>query len=342
VHGTHDDDVNRQPNNSTDSAGAQAPSAADQIKRFGGVDLLDAGLRAAQRGWEIFPCNGKKEPLTPHGFKDATTDEQQIKAWAKSLPGALWGYALPKEIVVIDLDMKHGCNGIREFEKLQHSSPYQFGAPCVRTRSGGLHLYTDAGGQEHKLSYSTIAPGIDTRTFGGYVIIPSGPQSGYRWLSNNIPLPLVPPWAAVTRVDFKVPELPINGKPYQGKSLFGDMMLDRACDAIRTAPGGEQEYTLNNQSYLMGRYVGGGLLECEPTISELIKAASLMRNYDRARPWTDEQIRFKVCRAVHKGTRKPLDDGTEIDRLTQEAFDRLFNDPQYAKEVEAVLDGGQS
>jgi len=95
---------NSTPNNSR----VQVQSNAEQINEFGGVDFLDAGLRAAQRGWKIFPCNGKKRPLTPNGCYDATTDEQQIKSWAKHYPGALWAYALPKAIVVIDLDTKHG------------------------------------------------------------------------------------------------------------------------------------------------------------------------------------------------------------------------------------------
>src|SRR5215470_10634366 len=54
-----------------------------------------------------------------HGFKDATTDETIIRAWAKNWPGALWGRALEANVLVIDLDMKHGKNGICEFGKLQ-------------------------------------------------------------------------------------------------------------------------------------------------------------------------------------------------------------------------------
>src|SRR5207244_538928 len=129
-----------------------------------------------------FPCNGKKEPLVQWS-KAATTDEATITAWAKSYPGALWGRALPADTLVLDLDQKRGNNGIKEFEKLQSCKPEEFDAPRVATATGGNHIYTDASDREFKNSRSVIAPGIDTRTDGGYVIIPSGDGS-YRWLTN--------------------------------------------------------------------------------------------------------------------------------------------------------------
>ena len=48
--------------------------------------MTDATLRQAlayaARGWPVFPCHaGQKTPATAHGYRDATTDQQQITAW---------------------------------------------------------------------------------------------------------------------------------------------------------------------------------------------------------------------------------------------------------------------
>ena len=194
-----DDDINRQNYFSANGGGKQQWSAAERLfDEFGGSDFLDAGLEAIERGWKIFPCNGKKQPLTDHGFKDATTNEATIRAWAKQYPGALWGYTLPGDIVVIDLDIKRGKNGIKEFENLEGCKPGEFAAPRVATATGGNHIYTDATGRDFQNTRDKIALGVDTRTDGGYVIIPSGPQSGYRWLTDpDTPMPPTPRWAEV-------------------------------------------------------------------------------------------------------------------------------------------------
>jgi hypothetical protein len=39
-----------------------------------------AALQYAAHGWPVFPVRGK-EPRTRHGFKDATVDAGQIRAW---------------------------------------------------------------------------------------------------------------------------------------------------------------------------------------------------------------------------------------------------------------------
>jgi Bifunctional DNA primase/polymerase, N-terminal len=68
--------------------------------------LLAAALNYAKRGLPVFPCRrADKSPLAPHGFKDATTDHQQIRQWWSKWPSAMIGMptGMASGIVVIDI-----------------------------------------------------------------------------------------------------------------------------------------------------------------------------------------------------------------------------------------------
>ena len=334
-----DGDANRSQKQYTTNSGQTQPNntANCLFDEFGGSDFLDAGLRAIARGWKIFPCNGRKQPLTDHGFKDGTTNKTTIRSWAKLFPGALWGRALSKDDVVIDLDVKRGKNGIKEFETLQGCSPNQFDAPRVATATGGIHIYTDASGRDFQLSRDKIALGVDTRTVDGYVIIPSGPQSGYRWLSDpDTPLPPAPQWAEVTLRRTSNFEFVAEARTFQGTSLYGNALLASAGEAIKSAPDGKQEETLNDRSFQIGRFVGGGLLERDATIVDLIKAGLQMVDYDLGWEWSEKEIEGKVTRAVDKGKLRPLD-GEEAFREMQAVHERYLNNPLLHDDVMELL-----
>jgi hypothetical protein len=306
------------------------------IDEFGGENLLDAGLRAAARGWRIFPCTGKKHPLVKWA-EEASTDKAIITAWAKQYPGAVWGRALPPEEVILDLDMKYGKNGKREFERLQGCKPEEFAAPRVATPTGGTHIYTDPGDRDYKGVVDKIAIGIDTRTSGNLVLIPSGPQAGYRWLSDpNTPRPPTPAWADTALRRNTNLEAMAEARPFQGVSPYGDAMLASACYAIKTAPGGSQEPTLNDRSFQMGRFIGGGILKYEDTIEALKTAGLQMVDYDPAWEWTEKEIDKKVTRAVEAGMGQPLD-GEETFRAMDGVHRKYCENPKLHEAVEELL-----
>ncbi len=72
------------------------------------MDELEAfAQRYAQHGLAVFPLKMRdKVPVTSIGFKDATTDKEQIERWFADGDRNI-GIALPEHIVVLDID-RHG------------------------------------------------------------------------------------------------------------------------------------------------------------------------------------------------------------------------------------------
>jgi putative DNA primase/helicase len=130
--------------------------------------LLDGVLEYAEGGIPVFPCNPDKKPVTAHGFKDATTDERQIRAWWQKWPRAMIGIptGVKSGIDVLDLDVKpeEYIDGHEFVPNWADLSPI-----VVETPSGGHHVYFQSEGKV-RCSTDAIAPGVDTRGEGGYVI----------------------------------------------------------------------------------------------------------------------------------------------------------------------------
>ena len=105
---------------------------------------LRQALAFATCGWPVLPClPGQKIPATAHGYRDATTDEQQITGWFGRHPD--WNLAIATGAPgpdVLDVD-QHGPagNGYPAFRRLRAAGLLDGAAIYVRTPSGGLHAY---------------------------------------------------------------------------------------------------------------------------------------------------------------------------------------------------------
>lgn len=161
-------------------------------------ELLDAALKYTRYGWHVFPIVPKgKRPLTPHGFKDASAAESAVRQWWARWPGANIGIATGASgLVVVDLD---GKEGIAAWALGKANNPGMNDDTLTSlTGGGGIHLIFLA--PESTIignSASKLAPHIDIRGMGGYIIAPpSVHPSGkkYQWdmQCHREPLPLPP------------------------------------------------------------------------------------------------------------------------------------------------------
>ena len=159
----------------------------------------EAALAYAAAGIPVFPCKPDKTPATPHGFKDATTDENRIKeawdAWDGSSEPLIVGIPTGAGFVVLDLDCKDGKDGVSQLSRICNIKDWETSVPSVLTPSGGLHFYFAAPAEKLKSTSNKLAPGVDTRGQGGYVIAPpsKAPGGKYELLQCPDALPPIPP-----------------------------------------------------------------------------------------------------------------------------------------------------
>jgi hypothetical protein len=101
---------------------------------------LDWALQYARLGLPVFPLQpGGKTPLTPHGFKDATTSREQIIGRWTDHPDANIGIPTGEAsgLLVLDIDPRHG--GYESLAKLCAHRNKPKTAISI-TGGGGLHI----------------------------------------------------------------------------------------------------------------------------------------------------------------------------------------------------------
>ena len=144
---------------------------------------LKFALAYAGAGLPIFPLNGK-QPATRHGFKDATTNLQQVEQWWHENPNYNIGLPVPKHTLVLDIDPRSGgAQGLTELENQYGQLPET--NTCITGRGdGGRHYYFTA--PPGQFTDRNLPDGIDLRTAQkSYLVVPPSihPDTGghYYW-----------------------------------------------------------------------------------------------------------------------------------------------------------------
>ncbi|NMW81897.1 DNA primase [Mobiluncus mulieris] len=154
--------------------------------------MILAALELAQRGWPVFPCQeaGRERPKAPYvrgGFKAATTDLQMIHRWWKEYPHALIGLAIPKTLLVLDVDPRNG-GSLEALQDRIGRLPETLKVKSGRG-DGGTHYYFQHPGIP--LYGRNLPEGVDLKEGGkGYVIAPPSlhPETGqpYEWIPGEL------------------------------------------------------------------------------------------------------------------------------------------------------------
>ena len=134
------------------------------------MELGQAAIAYARHGLAVFPLKARdKVPATAHGVKDATRDEATITTWWELDPDANIGIAAgsPSGVVVLDVDGESGEQSLIQLMEKHGALPM---TPAVATGKG-FHLYFRMP-EVSLANRVAMAPGLDLRSTGGYVVAP--------------------------------------------------------------------------------------------------------------------------------------------------------------------------
>jgi hypothetical protein len=157
--------------------------------------------------FRIFPLPPNSKVPVCKWKEEASRDPKVIREWFKATPDMNYGVVLGKDHFGLDLDLKNGKNGESDLANLEieygEDVPETF---TQRTPSSGLHKIYEGPASN---SVGKIAPGIDIRGDGGYLV---GPYSVIDGKLYEIVIP--PPFA-------KAPK------------WLGDLVAPRTANAVK-------------------------------------------------------------------------------------------------------------
>jgi len=143
---------------------------------------ISVALAYIAAGIPVFPCRAltetrpervydPKSPLTQHGFKEASVDEETVRDWWRRNPEALVGIPTGAKtgFFAVDVDVKEGKAGDVNLAKLEAEHGRLPPTVVVQTATGGFHyLFRHVEGMTN--STGGLPKHIDIRADGGFVI----------------------------------------------------------------------------------------------------------------------------------------------------------------------------
>lgn len=150
--------------------------------------MVEVAKRYMERGWAVFPVDGKI-PTTKNGLKDASTEPRLASIWWENYParGIALATGAASGVWALDLDGEDAAKYVAGLQDVNGALPETV---TSRTRNGYHVLFQMPEDGDVRNSASKVAPGVDVRGSGGYIVIPPShhPDGGeYRWARGRGP-----------------------------------------------------------------------------------------------------------------------------------------------------------
>ncbi|WP_096905838.1 MULTISPECIES: bifunctional DNA primase/polymerase [unclassified Dietzia] len=129
------------------------------------LSMREHALGYAQRGWSVLRLVPRgKNPMTPNGLHNATTNLDTIDQWWSEVPDANIGVRPPEGYVVLDVDPRSGGD-LDELEPIRRTL-------MMLSGGGGAHLWYRLPCEGRVRGALTGARGIDVKSNSGYLVMP--------------------------------------------------------------------------------------------------------------------------------------------------------------------------
>jgi hypothetical protein len=281
------------------------PTVADVgVEPVSRDDSLDEALKAAARGWLVFPVHSAenglcscgnamcvdvgKHPMTTHGHLEATTDIPTIRRWWAAHPGANLGIRTGREsgIVVLDVDpAAGGDDSVHALEAQSGSLPHTIRA---LTGGGGHHQFFAHPGFDVPTKARLAGwAGLDIRGDGGYVVgPPSRHKSGGRYVWD---LGAHPDEVAAAPLPDWLVSMFVAPKPRTTASTVGSRIREGERDDTLASLAGTMRRRGMSQGAITAALLVENIERCDPPLADgqVRKVASSISRYEPDEPSAD-------------------------------------------------------
>jgi len=251
---------------------------------------------AAGRSWRLFPVKAKeKQPLMKGWPEAATSDIEQLEAWAHHYPACNWGLVTgpASGLFVVDLDGDDGLNWMKACVDDGLSWPKSWTVKTAR----GLHCYFEwPVGKTIRNSAGRLAAGVDIRGQNGYVLVsPSTHPTGtrYQTVNESFPVSPAPDWLLALLL-----EPPAKSSKMKVEQEFNCLPKGRRNDGL-TRLGGYLRRKGASQTEIENALLDANARRCIPPLpeDEVTRIAASVARYAAGGPDPLEQA-WKAVQAA--------------------------------------------